>query len=774
MYSQEYKLKGQVINKQNEYLIGVNITNTKNSYGTQTNLDGKFILTFNKADDYDIILSYVGYETKKITVTVSENNDDLSIILDASNFDLDEVIIVSNRDRESIDEIPSSVSVLTSKDIEAYTQTTNTLAGMVANVPGVSLSTNTSTTRGQTIRGRNMLVLVDGIPQSTPLFVTNRDLNTIDASVIERVEIIKGSTSIYGNGAEGGIINYITKKATAGKKLESSTTIGSSGSLVNTDNTIGSNISQLFKGQLGKFNYVVSGSFNETGIMRSAKNEISSPFYGLGETERYNVFSKIGYNISKKSNIELMYNYFSSNQNSNLGRVNGVYGETPTTGAFGVPNNAEADQGTKYNHNVKLKYTHNNIFKNTGLDFNLYAQEFKTVYGYSPWYEDQTNGFPGGQSQITSSKKGARLNLNTSYKILDNLYGNLIYGLDVLGDNTEQTLVDDRVYTPEMEMTNLAPYLQIKAIYKDLVFKGGVRYENINVNVDDYTTLFRDNGTATDGGLNVIGEELKYDALAFNLGLRYNKFKYFKPFVSFSQSFSVGQLGRILRSATTPDAINGKFNTEAVIANNYELGFKSNLTDKIRFQGVYFLSTSDLGTTYLENADTGFLELSRLPEKIDGLEFQLDAKLTDKLDVGVSLATIEGKTDDNDNGKFNDDEDNFINSTRINPTIFRSYIGYAFSSKWNARLSSAFSGNRDKFDANDDGGYSYGNGPINSFSITSLFSSYQLTNNTKISLGIENLFNEDYYTVRSQWAGRNHQYEKGNGVNFKLALNIKI
>jgi iron complex outermembrane receptor protein len=254
---------------------------------------------------------------------------------------------------------------------------------------------------------------------------------------------------------------------------------------------------------------------------------------------------------------------------------------------------------------------------------------------------------------------------------------------------------------------------------------------------DDYTTLFRDTGSATGGGINIKGDVLKYNALAFNFGVRYNKFKYFKPFVSFSQSFSVGELGRILRNATESDAINEKINTEAVIADNYEFGFKSNLTDKIRFQGVYFLSTSDLGTTYLENADTGFFELSRLPEQLFGIELQLDAKLSNTLDLGDSIATIEGKTDDNANGSFNDDQDNYINGTRVNPTIFRTFVSYTFSSKWNARLSSIFSCTRDKFDSNDDGTYGYGTGPVSSFTTTNLFSSYQLTSNTKLSLGIE-------------------------------------
>lgn len=73
---------------------------------------------------------------------------------------------------------------------------------------------------GQTLRGRQVLVLIDGIPQSTPLRNGARDLRVIDPSVIERIEVIKGASSIYGNGADGGIINYITRKTVEKRKSQ--------------------------------------------------------------------------------------------------------------------------------------------------------------------------------------------------------------------------------------------------------------------------------------------------------------------------------------------------------------------------------------------------------------------------------------------------------------------------------------------------------------------------------------------------------------------------
>uniref|UniRef100_A0AAU6WR34 TonB-dependent receptor plug domain-containing protein n=1 Tax=Chryseobacterium endophyticum TaxID=1854762 RepID=A0AAU6WR34_9FLAO len=97
-------------------------------------------------------------------------------------------------------------------------------------VPSLATSSGMTTNSGQTLRGRQVLVLIDGIPQSTPLRNGSRDIRSIDPSVIERIEVIKGATSIYGNGSDGGIINYITKKSNDEKRFPGSRRSGLPGS----------------------------------------------------------------------------------------------------------------------------------------------------------------------------------------------------------------------------------------------------------------------------------------------------------------------------------------------------------------------------------------------------------------------------------------------------------------------------------------------------------------------------------------------------------------
>ncbi|WP_185022394.1 TonB-dependent receptor plug domain-containing protein, partial [Pseudomonas frederiksbergensis] len=64
---------------------------------------------------------------------------------------------------------------------------------------------------GQTIRGRNVLVLIYGVSQNASRDVS-RQLNSIAPSSIERIEVVSGASSLYGAGASCGIINVITKR----------------------------------------------------------------------------------------------------------------------------------------------------------------------------------------------------------------------------------------------------------------------------------------------------------------------------------------------------------------------------------------------------------------------------------------------------------------------------------------------------------------------------------------------------------------------------------
>ncbi|OXB08635.1 hypothetical protein B0A81_10045 [Flavobacterium plurextorum] len=681
-----------------------------------------------------------------------------SILNDKSKADneLQEIVVSASRKAEILDEVPSSVTLLSKKQIQQQLSISSNLSDILgATVPGLGFSTNRTQNLGQTLRGRRVLVMIDGIPQSTPLRDGAKDMRSLDPTVLDRVEVIKGATAIYGNGADGGLINYITKKSNPDKAISGSTEVGTAFSLVKPAETAGFFVSQLFTGKIKKFDYVVSGRYEETGLYRDSKGRVLSPEYGMNDLKNWNAFAKVGYDFNANNRLELMYNYFESTQHTDYVAKAGVYGnfDSPTTGVKGQrPGEPE---GTPYNHNASLSYIGKNFIGKTDVNASLYFQDYLTLINYSDFFEN--NGQPATQSK----KLGFRLNLNTPYEFSSLISGNLTYGLDILSDITDTHLTDGRLVIPEMKMNNIAPYFQLKNMFgPNLVLKTGLRLENVNIDVPDYTTIgIRNyvNGTYVGGGIAVNGGELDFNALMFNAGLRYTKWRLFKPFVSFSQSFSVADLGLVLRAAKENTVNNTSI--KAVAANNYEFGF-SGAWANLSYDAAVYYSTSKLGASYVYI--DGNPQISRSPEKIYGFELSAKYRLHSKVDIGANYSFTEGKRELTDKKVY-------LGGDRINPPKITAFTVIRPLEAWSIYLQMINTPGRDRFEPVN-GAYTYGTGPIKSFTAFNLSSSYTFREKSTIRLGVENLFNKDYYSVISQWQSNNMNYVKENGTRLTVSF----
>lgn len=755
--SRQSILIGSVADSIHQKISYATIQIKKLNIKTSSDKTGHFQLRGIAAGTYTVRISMTGFETNETQLVVKANDTlKVAFILKDKNSDLNEVIVSASRKAESLAQTPSSVTILTAKDINTQSVISPNLANILAySVPGLGAATNQTGNSGQTLRGRGVLVLIDGVPQSTPLRAGGRDIRSIDPSVIERVEVIKGATAIYGNGAEGGLINYITKKTASGKVLGGYSQLGLTGN-TKGDSTLGYRVVQQFYGKSGKLDYIVSGTYEKTGVFRDAKNQVISPDYGLGETKTYNGFLKVGYDFSPKQRLELMYNYFSSRQHSDYVLKNGIYGQEPAIGVHGTRKGE--DEGTRYNHNANLQYSNKQVFGQTDLQANVYLQDFYTIYSnVASFYE-------GGQSAIKSVKKGARVNLNTPLPISENLLMQLNYGVDLMNDKTSQNLTDGRVWVPDMNMVNVAPYLQATAnIFKDLTIKGGLRVENINIKVDDFNTLAT--GANNAGSISVKGGTLNYNALVFNVGARYSASRLFNPFISYAQSFSVFELGRVLRAAQSNTL--SQLQTKPIIVNNYEAGFSSAL-GPVNISAAYYISTSKLGANLLEV--NGVYISQRIPERVWGYEFQADYAVTRELSVGGNYAYVEGKGDVDDDGKFDGAQDVYLNTTRIPPSKSTLYLKYSGIKNLSIDVNWMRVGNKDRFKPNaTTGKYLIGEGPVKAYNLFNLATVYQASKALKLSLGLENLLNKAYYPSISQFYGNNSVYTRGNGRRFNLA-----
>ncbi len=138
---------------------------------------------------------------------------------DDRRFELEEIVVTGTAVSDPAGSLPKSVTVITAEDIEqAPGRNITDLLSREANVRLRSLFGHDKAS-GIDLRGMGdtygstVVVLVNGFRINSP-DMAGFDLSCVPLDSIERIEIVRGSGSVlYGDGAVGGVINVITKKA---------------------------------------------------------------------------------------------------------------------------------------------------------------------------------------------------------------------------------------------------------------------------------------------------------------------------------------------------------------------------------------------------------------------------------------------------------------------------------------------------------------------------------------------------------------------------------
>lgn len=129
------------------------------------------------------------------------------------------IVVTATRTPTSIDQIGSSLSVVTGENVARYQQ--RTVSDAINRTLGVSF--NQSGGAGQPsslyIRGskaEHVKIYIDGIPVNDPTTTARQpDLAHINTDSIKQIEVLRGPQStLYGSDAIGGVINIRTKRGT--------------------------------------------------------------------------------------------------------------------------------------------------------------------------------------------------------------------------------------------------------------------------------------------------------------------------------------------------------------------------------------------------------------------------------------------------------------------------------------------------------------------------------------------------------------------------------
>ena len=226
--AQEIKVTGVVTDDTKAPLIGATVLVKGTQNASITDLDGKFAI--NAKTGAVLVISFIGYETKTVTV----NDAIINVVLSSSGEMLQDIVIIGSRNpTRTVTESAVPIDVISMKAIASQGPQVN--LNQILNMVAPSFTSNTQTVADGTdhidpaqLRGLGpdqVLVLVNGKRRHTSSLVNingtpgrgavGTDMNAIPAFAVEKIEVLRdGASAQYGSDAIAGVININVKKNT--------------------------------------------------------------------------------------------------------------------------------------------------------------------------------------------------------------------------------------------------------------------------------------------------------------------------------------------------------------------------------------------------------------------------------------------------------------------------------------------------------------------------------------------------------------------------------
>ncbi|KTW17329.1 TonB-dependent receptor [Sphingomonas sanguinis] len=671
----------------------------------------------------------------------------------------EDVVVTAARTNLLASALPLTVDVIDRETLSRQVVVSgSTVDAVSALLPSFSPTREKITGFGETLRGRSPLYAINGIPQTTPIRDGARDGYTIDPFFIDRVEVIYGSNALQGVGATGGVVNQVIVGAPKENGWSGRTLLqGNSGDDFSGD-SLGGKVAGLVSVRSGRFDATAGAAFERRGVFldgRGRRIGLDGNQSEIQDTDSLSFFGRAGFDLSNTARIEVIANRFRLEGNNHYLPVDG-------NRALGIPATSRRGQtpgqpSTGLAEMVSASLTDGDL---AGGAFSLQGFYNRTsdtfAGGILATFQDARIAPVGtlfDQSRNVSRKIGGKSSYERAVPGFEAL--TLTAGFDALIDRTKQDLVQTgRAWVPQTDFRSLAPFGQANLKLFDGVVRiaGGVRYENVQLDIPDYTTLASANARAVTGG------KPSFKRALWNGGVVVEPIKGIRAYGSYAEGYTIADIGRVLRGISQPNIRIADFlDLTPVVSNNREVGVEVN-QGPLEASATYYWSSSDLGQVLVRASD-GIFNVLRQPIDIEGLEVNLAVRTPlPGLKLGTGFAHVSGRTDTNGDGRMDAD----LDGANISPDRLNLSIDYArgrFSARMQGRyyLSRRFQGQPI---ANDFVGYR----------LFDAYVAYDLAIG-RMMLSVQNLGNTDYVTYYSDTQGPtdNARFYTGRGRNFTLS-----
>ena len=677
------------------------------------------------------------------------------------------IVVTATRSAKSIADIAGTVYSIDQAEIEKQANAGKSIADILGTlVPSLTPSSGTTSNYGMTMRGRVVQYMIDGVPQ-TGYRDGSRQLNSIQPSMIERIEVVSGATSIYGSGATGGIINIITKRG-GQDPISFETKVGVTAGNNFKSDAMAYEASQSVLFNQGALQGAFGASYTTRGEIQDSHGNRIGPEVAQTDrqdTDTLDLNGRLTWIISDEQSLSSGAQYFNDEQDSEYGPDYGpnlayVKRDPTYTASLAAVKGMQLEaqpQTERYAFNTQ--YENQNVLGHT-----LNAEAY--------YRNEQARWFPsaqamgGGlylvyQSETDIDVYGARVALQKQFDLNGRNLG-LSYGIDYENEQDEQNIqmYDSAAFVasnglnykpfnyyafgPDVETEKLGTFVQTDFDVTDrLGLKAGVRYERVESQVDESTPYMEAITADLQSGYQaktLNGGKVKHDATLFNLGAVYHLTDAQQMFVNFSQGSNLPDIQRMLRDVPASFTVNSQ-TIDPIKVNNYELGWRVQAANGLNASVTTFYNDSDKSLKFGRPNYT--IEVLDTDERVYGVEGNLSYRLQPNWTVGGTMAYTRGQFK-NTVGKWQE-----LDAIRVAPLKGTAFSEWQFNNDMSLRVQALAIGGTDKAKKDAEKYGSTVPAEIKGFATMDVIANAKAGPGT-VGFGVYNVWNADYKTVFSQ------------------------
>ena len=703
---------------------------------------------------------------------------------------LDELVVVGSRAPSQISQVPGAVWVLEQEDLAQQFQSGQDLKTVLGKlIPGMDLAPETRTNFGQNLRGRSVLVMIDGVSLNGSRGLS-RQFDSIDPFNIERIEVLSGATSVYGGGATGGIVNIITKKGEAGE-AQFGTELGASTGFNDSEDRV------------YRFGQSISGGSEDVNSRLAIAVQDNGAFYDgdgnqilpdVTQTDlQYNrsvdIMGNTRFRIDDNQSLELTAQFYNSQFKGDKGLWFGPYLSQRTDpeirNGFTADREPETDR-----YLLNASYQNRDFLGHTAYLQVSSRHEESSFHPYPYPRLNQDGSLNANMSYYGASKQNTEQHLVKALlvKQLDSV--KLSYGLDLDREDFDASqmvfdnmlaygsggLVFEEDFTvpryPGYRVDGIAGYFQAEWQATDrLQLNAGVRQRYSELEMESFTPTTQQ--IAVERGLvlgadAIPGGKSDYDVTLVNAGAIFNLTADQQVWANFSQGFEIPDPGKVAGKGDYTITQDGRYtltdyldvNENAVPGlktDQVELGWRA-YKDRWDAQVAAYYTWSDKDT---ETTDDLRIRVVDAKTRDYGIEGNLTVRATDQVSVGTSGHYIHSEV--KEGGEWVEKVATYASLPKV--TAF---------TQWQDDLNSVRLQASHSFDIDDDAGQE-----VDGTTLLDLQASRQLPVG-KLNFAVSNLLDRQYQTVWGQRAqlfyGARFAYEpfdfKGKGRTYTLTYAV--